>query len=302
MERTEFAPPEGMLFTELHTVNVDVDAQNEAKLDELSGDELSYQQSTTGAENYVENLQRSVLAPKDLRLKLGALVMAVKNSLDKKYVNGSLGTVTGFDPVTEYPMVTFTNGKEVTMEPDTWELRDGDKKRASITQIPLRLAWAITVHKSQGMTLDAALVDLRKAFVEGMGYVALSRVRSLDTLYLAGINRMALQISDDAHAIDSLLRDKAAQHAKTYAHLLANAEKREKAPKKKTSSSSWNEKIAKMRETYPNAYMPWTNQDDALLKQEFQNGKGVDELSNLLGRHERSIVMRLQKHFGEEVV
>lgn len=64
MERTEFAPPEGMLFTELHTVNVDVDAQNEAKLDELSGDELSYQQSTTGAENYVENLQRSVLAPK----------------------------------------------------------------------------------------------------------------------------------------------------------------------------------------------------------------------------------------------
>lgn len=71
------------------------------------------------------------------------------------------------------------------MIPDSWELRDGDKKRASITQIPLRLAWAITVHKSRGMTLDAARIDLGKAFVEGMGYVALSRVKNLNNLYLA---------------------------------------------------------------------------------------------------------------------
>ena len=74
------------------------------------------------------------------------------------------------------------------LQPDTWELRDGDKKRASISQIPLRLAWAITVHKSQGMTLDMARIDLRKAFVPGMGYVALSRVKDIDNLYLAGIN------------------------------------------------------------------------------------------------------------------
>lgn len=302
MERSEFAPSEGSVYTELHTVNVDVDAKNEARLDELGGDELSYQQTTTGSDNYVENLQRSVLAPKVLRLKKGALVMAVKNSLDRKYVNGSLGRVVDFDRVTDYPIVEFVNGKEVTMEPDTWELRDGDKKRASITQIPLRLAWAITVHKSQGMTLDAALIDLRKAFVEGMGYVALSRVRSLDTLYLAGINRMALQISDDAHTIDAMLREKSTTDAKTHAHLLANSEKRKRAPKPKKTVSGWHDKIAKMRETYPNAYMPWTNQQDALLKQEFQNGKGIDELSGILGRHEGSIRMRLQKHFGEDVV
>jgi len=175
LARAETTPPSGLLYTELHTVNVDVDKQNEAKLDELSGDEMIYTQSTTGSANYVENLQRSVLAPATLRLKQGALVMAVKNDMNKKYANGSIGTVVDFDPATEYPIVEFTNGREVTMQPDTWELRDGDKKRASITQIPLRLAWAITVHKSQGMTLDAALIDLRKAFVEGMGYVALSR-------------------------------------------------------------------------------------------------------------------------------
>lgn len=303
MERGEYQPPEDAIYTELHTVNVDVDKQNEAKLDQLGGDEVSYEQTTTGADSYVENLQRSVLAPKVLRLKQGALVMAVKNSLDRKYVNGSLGTVVGFDPRSDYPLIQFTNGKEVTMEPDTWELRDGDKKRASITQIPLRLAWAITVHKSQGMTLDAALIDLRKAFVEGMGYVALSRVRSLETLYLAGINRMALQISDQAHGIDAQLRQKSADDAKKLAHLVENASKRASEPQKTAKGAvPWSEKVAKMREVHPNAYMPWTDTDDATLKMGFQNGKGLKELSDILGRHEGSIRMRLQKHFGEDAV
>lgn len=304
LARADVAVPADAIFTELHTVNVDVDTQNEAKLDELDGDEVSYQQTTTGSANYVENLQRSVLAPAVLRLKEGALVMAVKNSMDKKYYNGSLGTVVAFDSATEYPIVEFTNGKEVTVAPDTWELRDGDKKRASITQIPLRLAWAITVHKSQGMTLDGALIDLRKAFVEGMGYVALSRVRSLDTLYLKGINRMALQISEGAHAIDDVLRTKSSADKGRFKHLEEQAEKRKKNPpkEKKKSGGDWQEKLAKMRETHPNAYRPWTDAQDAQLRQEFQNGVDVKTLSKELGRHERSIVLRLQKHFGEDVI
>lgn len=302
LERAEYEPPHDMVYTELHTVNIDVDTQNEAKLQQLDGDEISYEQTTTGSQNYVETLQRSVLAPQVLRLKKGALVMAVRNSLEKKYVNGSLGTVVDFHASSHYPIVQLTNGKEVTIEPDTWELRDGDKKRASITQIPLRLAWAITVHKSQGMTLDAALIDLRKAFVEGMGYVALSRVRNMESLYLRGINRMALAISEDAHTIDDLLRTKSAADAKTHAHLAERATERAKTPPKPSANASgWKEKIAKMRETYPNAYRPWTNQQDAELKQEFQNGKSIKELSKLLGRHEGSITMRLQKHFGEDV-
>jgi len=303
LARVDQEPPADTILTELHTVNIDVDRINEAKLDELAGDELFYTQTTTGSDNYVENLQRSVLAPATLRLKEGALVMAVKNSQDRKYANGSIGTVIEFEHDTEYPVVEFRNGNRVSMQPDTWELRDGDKKRASITQIPLRLAWAITVHKSQGMTLDAARIDLRKAFVEGMGYVALSRVKNLDNLYLSGINRMALAISEDAQAIDENLRSRAANDAKNFAHLKENVEKRKKAPVKQAkTSSNWTEKIAKMRETYPNAYRPWQDQDDAVLKQEFQNGVSVKELSKKLGRHEGSITMRLQKHFGEDVV
>jgi ATP-dependent exoDNAse (exonuclease V) alpha subunit len=305
LARVDAQPPEDMILTELHTVNIDVDRINDVKLDELSGDELFYTQVTTGSDNYVENLQRSVLAPSVLRLKNGALVMAVKNSTDRRYANGSIGTVIDFEPTTEYPIVKFRSGQTVSMSPETWELRDGDKKRASITQIPLRLAWAITVHKSQGMTLDAARIDLRKAFVEGMGYVALSRVKNLDNLYLHGINRTALQVSEDAQNIDGTLRTRAASDTKKFAHLEEQAEKRKNAPEPKPkakSGSNWTEKIAKMRETYPNAYRPWQTADDEVLKQEFQNGTSIKDLSDKLGRHEGSITMRLQKHFGEDIV
>lgn len=215
LARTEIEPPDDDI-TELHTVNVDVDDINIQKLAELPGEERSYQQTTTGSKIYVENLQRSVLAPENLVIKLGALVMAVKNSPQKLYANGSIGTVVDFEPLTEYPVVEFRDGRRVTMVPDVWELRDGERKRASISQVPLRLAWAITVHKSQGMTLDAAKIDLRKAFVEGMGYVALSRVRDLDNLYLYGINRRALEVSPDALAIDEVLRQASRESAERY--------------------------------------------------------------------------------------
>jgi ATP-dependent exoDNAse (exonuclease V) alpha subunit len=303
LARVGIEPPDNELLTELYTVNIDVDRINSDHLDMLDGDELFYTQTTTGAKNYIESLQRSILAPATLRLKKGALVMAVKNSPERKYVNGSLGTVIDFEAVTEYPVIEFKSGKVVTMSPDTWELRDGDKKRASITQIPLRLAWAITVHKSQGMTLDAARIDLRKAFVEGMGYVALSRVKNLRNLYLSGINQMALRVSEDAQIIDINLRDKAAKDLKRFAYLEKSAEKRKTELPKKVAkkSSGWAEKIEKMRETYPNAYRPWQAEQDTILKEKFQNGATVTELSKLLGRHEGSIIMRLQKHFGEDI-
>nr|HMQ95771.1 AAA family ATPase [Candidatus Saccharibacteria bacterium] len=294
-------------MTELHTTNIDVDRINQRKLDELYEDAIEYQAVTTGSANYVENLMRSVLAPELLLLKKGALVMAVRNDPSRKFVNGSIGKVVAFEPGTEYPIVEFLNGKEVTMTPESWELRDGDKKRAGFTQIPLRLAWAITVHKSQGMTLDAARIDLRRAFVEGMGYVALSRVKNLQNLHLMGINKMALKISEEALSIDELLVVEAEKAAEKFAHLAKQASERDlsaelaKAQKKTGSSSGWAEKIAKMREIYPNAYKPWLKNDDETLKTDFQNGRTVKELSQKLGRHEGSIAMRLQKHFGEDV-
>ena len=305
LDRTEYEPPTDADLTELHTMNVDVDQINRRRLAELAGDEVRYIQHTTGSVHYVENLQRSVLAPVELVLKLGALVMAVKNDQSKRYANGSIGMVVDFESGTDYPVVQFRNGRTIVMQPDTWELRDGDKKRASISQVPLRLAWAITVHKSQGMTLDAARIDLRKAFVPGMGYVALSRVRDIDNLYLTGINRTALQMSDEAYAIDERLKMRAANDRERFQYLQRKAEERAAKPLKnlsKKKSSSWSEKVAKMRETHPNAYKPWQPQDDEALKLGFINGESIENLSAQLGRHEGSIKMRLQKHFGEDAV
>ena len=85
-----------------------------------------------------------------------------------------------------------------------WVNLDPDEKVvASISQVPLRLAWAITIHKSQGMTLDAAEINLGKAFGHGMGYVALSRVRTLEGIKLVGINDVALRVSPEVAAFDA---------------------------------------------------------------------------------------------------
>lgn len=304
LERVGAELPSNNAVTELYVTNMNVDTINASRLAGIEGDEHVYEMETTGSQNYVDTLKRSCLAPEVLVIKKGALVMCTRNSADKKFVNGSLGVVVGFEPLLGYPIVQLRSGKEITVGLETWELRDGDKKRASITQIPLRLAWAITVHKSQGMTLDAARIDLRKAFVEGMGYVALSRVKSLESLSLLGINNMALRVSRDALEIDELLRARAKQDAVKFASLADMARKRKEGTEKsgeETSNSNWSEKVAKMRETHPNAFRPWSDDDDTRLRKMFDDGSGVAELVEVLGRHPGSIKARLKKHYGEEV-
>lgn len=215
--------------TRLLTTNVDVDAINAEHLKELKGDTHQFEMTTHGNKQYVEQLLRSVLAPPLLELKKGAQVMCIKNSPDRRYANGSIGVVRDFSGDEGYPVVELVNGRTVAIQPDKWELMDGDKVRASVQQLPLRLAWAITVHKSQGMTLDAARVDLSKAFVEGMGYVALSRVRGLKHLILDGLNGMALRVSPVARQLDAELRSKSAQAVRHNADIIAAWDKAELA-------------------------------------------------------------------------
>lgn len=292
-------------MTRLLTTNIDVDEINRQHLDALEGDSVEFEMVTSGSKKYVEQLLRSCLASYVLELKVGAHVMCIKNSTEKKYVNGSLGIIESFERHTKFPIVRLTNDKLVTIKPDTWELVDGDKRRASASQLPLRLAWAITVHKSQGMTLDAARIDLSKAFVEGMGYVALSRVRGLKHLILDGLNRMALQVSNQAKQIDADLRQRSDTAVTANQKIItswAKAKERGEHELKPVikAGKGWSDKLAAMRQEYPNAYKPWAVSDDKKLVTEFSDGKTIPELSKILGRHKGSIKVRLEKHFGED--
>ena len=192
--------------TRLYTHNVDVDAQNDYQLSLIDGKGYQYEMAEAGQATLGKGLKKNCLAPEVLVLKKGALVMFLKNNPDEGYVNGTLGKVIGFSPE-EQPIVETALGDVITVSPARWVIEEDDKILAQISQVPLRLAWAITVHKSQGMTLDLAEMDLSRTFAPGMGYVALSRVRQLDSLSLLGINEMAYRVNPKAVALDKELRE-----------------------------------------------------------------------------------------------
>jgi ATP-dependent exoDNAse (exonuclease V) alpha subunit len=188
--------------TKLYTHNYDVDRINTEHLSKLSGNPKKFKAKTSGNKKLIETLKNSVLAGEQLEFKIGAKVMFVKNDKEHRYVNGSLGTILGFTDK-GFPSVKLLNGKTITTEVENWSIMDDNGKTlASYNQIPLRLAWAITVHKCQGMTLDAAEIDLSKTFEMGQGYVALSRLKKLENLQLIGLNEMALRVDALAHKAD----------------------------------------------------------------------------------------------------
>lgn len=205
-------------ITHLYTHNINVDKVNQTKLDALKTRPYEYYATYLGDEQYIHQLKRSMRTPDLLTLKKGAKVMFVKNSANGEFYNGTQGEVTAFATCDEekLPVVTLTDGRKLLVRYETWELLDdaGDAL-AECTAIPLTLAWAMSVHKSQGMSLDAAFIDLAGAFENGQGYVALSRVRSLKGLYLLGINARAFMLDPLAMKADQrfLELSKAASHA-----------------------------------------------------------------------------------------
>ncbi len=178
----------------LFSHNADVDRINAQELEKLPGTPRAFLMDAKGRETLVNGLKRGCLSPEYLELKEGAAVMFTKNSPQGRFVNGTLGTVRGFDKE-GLPLVETRTGSEIVAERMEWVLEEQGVIRASITQVPLRLAYAMTVHKSQGMSMDAAVIDLSRAFEYGQGYVALSRVRRLSGIYLAGLNERALLVN-----------------------------------------------------------------------------------------------------------
>ncbi len=212
--------------TKLYTHNINVDNENNDELSKIKGREFIYRMTSTGHETIVDILKKSCLAYEELRLKIGAEVMCIKNNFDKGYVNGSRGKVVGFDTETTNPIVELNSGLVVTMTPEVWAIEEDGRIKASLTQIPLRLAWAITIHKSQGMSLDNAEIDLRKTFTYGMGYVALSRVRTLSGIKLLGFNKESLFVDPKILELDQDLRNESYQNELMFKKLKENEQKK----------------------------------------------------------------------------
>ena len=204
-EQTEISY-EGIEPTRLYTHNTDVDLVNATKLGELRGTKATFRMDGRGSKPVQEALVKSCLSPQVLELKIDAMVMCTKNNFEAGYVNGTLGRVVAFEDLEGYPIIETAEGKTITIKPVSWSVAEDKKILAEITQVPLRLAWAITVHQSQGMSLDAAEIDLSRAFVYGQGYVALSRVRSLAGLKMLGMNPTALNVDPKIVAMDAKLR------------------------------------------------------------------------------------------------
>ncbi len=168
---------------------------NQAMLNDIPNQSKSFTAEYFGNENKIEQLQKNCIAPKLLHIKVGAQVMMTKNTYQKEgIINGSLGVVEGFSPKKSYPIVRFSNGTTIAIKTEEWliEKYDEEKKQliceAGMVQIPLILAWAITIHKSQGLTLEKVSCDLSNIFSPGQAYVALSRAKSLDGVFIKSIN------------------------------------------------------------------------------------------------------------------
>jgi len=193
--------------TKLYTHNIDVDRINNEELAKINDKNHLFLYTSEGTASNVQKIFKGGLLLEELSLKLGAVVMFIKNNHEKGYVNGTTGVVVSFDAQTKLPVVKTSYGHKINVELEDWSFENASGSVvAKVSQIPLKLAWAITIHKSQGMTLDSAEIDLSKTFEVGQGYVALSRIKNIEGLRLMGLNDTALSVDPLILHIDSRIK------------------------------------------------------------------------------------------------
>lgn len=306
-------------LTQLYSHNADVDRINDVELGNIAGGASEFAMTSHGKDTLVATLKRGCLSPEILSLKIGARVMFTKNDVERKFVNGTLGVIAGFSKENGYPIVKTNSGRTFAVEPMEWHIEDGGRVLARIAQIPLRLAWAITVHKSQGMSLDGAYMDLSQAFEYGQGYVALSRVRTLAGLSLLGLNERALEVHPEVAKRDRDFKLRSASARKVFeamakkehdvlAHNFVAAcggKKLEthttvrlrKSPLNRNFPADASKKysLSNIRQQHRNAYRPWSEEDDRELKRRHLSGEETKIMAEALGRQAGSIRSRLVK-------
>jgi ATP-dependent exoDNAse (exonuclease V) alpha subunit len=187
----DYAPPPEEYVIHLTGTNRDAESYNTYQLNSLDGEVHTFSATSTGAFD-----RRTEPAPRELVLKIGAQVMMTSNDREKRFINGTVGRVEDIGYMGENPYVSvrLQNKKLVDVGPNSWEMfrfnyheksrRITSEVAGTYTQLPLILAWGITIHKSQGKTFDRLAIDLPQSFAHGQTYVALSRATSLEGIVL----------------------------------------------------------------------------------------------------------------------
>jgi ATP-dependent DNA helicase PIF1 len=188
-------PDDGIRPVVLYCLNKYVDSHNEAEMMKLPGMEKKYFSQSSGDAKSRESLEKNCPAPPVLKLKVGAQVILLKN-LDQELglVNGSLGVVVSL--ANESVVVKFESGEQ-TLSKGVWELKKQSieaggstkfKVAATVSQIPLKLAYSLSIHRSQGQTLSRVVLDATGAFEDGLIYVGLSRVENQNNIIIKNLN------------------------------------------------------------------------------------------------------------------
>lgn len=187
---TQIEESEADMYITLATRRDNVDHINDKKLAELPGEPVTFSGEITG--DFPES---SLPTSQELVLKPGAQIIFIKNDFDRRWVNGTIGIISGFDPFEETLYVITDDGKECDVKRESWrnirykyneeKIQIEEEELGTFTQYPIRLAWAITIHKSQGLTFSRAVIDFTGGvFAGGQAYVALSRCTSLEGIQL----------------------------------------------------------------------------------------------------------------------
>lgn len=184
----------GIIPTKLFSKNINVDFTNNSELEKLTKKNKRYiypMNCNFVNPKIIDKYKKNISAVENLELCIGCQVMLIFNmDIKNQLINGSRGVVTDFVFRNGYyiPIVRFLNGIEMEIDFNEWKIEEEEKVIGTIKQIPLKLAYAFSIHKSQGSSLDYAIIDLLELFDFGMAYVALSRVRNLEGLSIISIN------------------------------------------------------------------------------------------------------------------
>jgi hypothetical protein len=217
-----YIPDNGQGYISLTTHNAGAESLNDFRLQQLDGQEVYLEAEIKG-----EFQENSFPAPEELKLKKGAQVMFLRNdnSPDKRYFNGKIGKITEIT-TEEIKIICPGSAKTITVEPAVWEntryslnketMKIEQEIIGTFKQFPLKLAWAITIHKSQGLTFEKAIIDSADAFAHGQTYVALSRCKTLEGVILSSpISANGIQADWAIQDFNQKLRD----HAPSAEHL-----------------------------------------------------------------------------------